>query len=385
MTAPLLLDLSHTSHTRARTGVQRVARALWRELGAAGQAVTWDPYADSWRPLRNWEQANLQADSPALKRQANWPLSARWGGWLQRAARRVPLAGSGLIVPELFSPAIAAALPSLFAAVSGPRVAVFHDALALKFPEYAAPETIARFPGYLRELLRFDGIAAVSEDSRAALVDYWRWLGVKSAPPVAALPLGLDPPFPRTAPATPLPVVLCVSTLEGRKNHLALLEASEQLWRAGSSFQLRLIGIAHRRTGRPALDRIAALQRAGRPLRYDGPVAEPTLETAYAEAAFTVYPSLQEGFGLPVAESLARGKPCICSRRGALGEIARGGGCLALDTVDAASLAGACSRLLSQPDELRALSAAARQRPFPSWGDYTAALRSWMTTLPRRT
>ncbi len=43
MSAPLLLDLSHTSHTRARTGIQRVARSLWRELGTAAQPITFDP------------------------------------------------------------------------------------------------------------------------------------------------------------------------------------------------------------------------------------------------------------------------------------------------------------------------------------------------------
>jgi len=385
MTAPLLLDLSHTSHTRARTGVQRVARALDGELNGAIGAITWDPYADCWRPLTPWERDNLRSDSPARKRGADWPLSARWGGWLQRGRRRAPPAGAALIVPEIFSPAVAAALPRLFAAVTGPRVALFHDALALQYPEYSAPNTVARFPAYLRDLLQFDGIAAVSEDSRAALVDYWRWLGVPSAPPVAALPLGIDRPSARAAAAAAPPVILCVSSLEGRKNHLALLAAAESLWQAGQSFQLRLIGLAQPQTGRAALDRIAALQSAGRPLRYDGPVDEAVLEDAYAEAAFTVYPSLREGFGLPVAESLVRGKPCVCSGSRALGEIARAGGCLVLDRVEAPSLAAACARLLGDAGELAALAAAAGRRSFPSWGDYAAALRAWMNSLSRRT
>jgi len=71
--APLLLDLSHTSHTRARTGIQRVSRALRRELGAAARPVTHDPYARGWRLLAAWEEANLTAPGAAGRRGARWP------------------------------------------------------------------------------------------------------------------------------------------------------------------------------------------------------------------------------------------------------------------------------------------------------------------------
>src|SRR2546428_594059 len=52
MPAPVFLDLSHTSHTRARTGIQRVARALQAALGERALAITHDPYRETWRPLR---------------------------------------------------------------------------------------------------------------------------------------------------------------------------------------------------------------------------------------------------------------------------------------------------------------------------------------------
>ena len=108
------------------------------------------------------------------------------------------------------------------------------------------------------------------------------------------------------------------------------------------------------------------------------------MAAAYARCTFTVYPSLAEGFGLPVIESLARGRPCICSAHGALGELSQGGGCLALETVDAASLAAAIARLLAAPAELAALSAAAHARRFKTWPEYAAELAAWMRGLPRR-
>ncbi len=126
------------------------------------------------------------------------------------------------------------------------------------------------------------------------------------------------------------------------------------------------------------------MQAAGRPLRYDGPVDEAALDRAYAECTFTVYPSLIEGFGLPVLESLAHGKPCICSARGALGESARGGGCAALETMDAASLAAAINRLLSSPADYEKHAVAARGRRLKSWTDYAQELTTWLEHLPRR-
>lgn len=389
----LLLDLSHTAHTRARTGIQRVALALHKTLGAQALSVTHDPFLGAWRSLDPWETAQLAHSRGARRRRAHWPLFARWRGRVRRLAGRTDdpaLRGefSGAIVPEIFSPAVARGLPHLFSRVQGPRIALFHDAIPLRFPEFTPPGTVARFPMYLQELLQFDGIAANSADSSSALTGFWHWLGIAHPPPVIALPFGVDSPaYPTTDDATSLrglPCVLCIGTLEGRKNHEALLAACDELWTRGLRFELRLIGHVNRHTGSAALARIHALQAAGRPLRYDGPVTDDEIDRAYAACAFSVYPSIAEGFGLPVIESLTHGKPCICSAHGALGESARGGGCLALASVDAAALAAAIARLLESPAELADLSAAARARTFRSWADYTRELTTWMHTLPRR-
>lgn len=398
MTAPLLLDLTHTSHTHARTGIQRVARSLQSALGPRAIPITHDPHLGAWRPLQAWEERNLSTNAAAAKRSAQWPLAAKLRGRLQRVVARSTVtsavdglgATGGLLMPEIFSPNTAAALPALFSTVRGPRVALFHDAIAVKLPELTPPKTVARFPAYLQELLAFDGIAAVSNDSRDALVDYWRWLGAPNPPPVQAIPLGVDPAPARSNGTRDIgaeagaPVVLSVGTIEGRKNHVALLDACESLWARGVKFELRLIGFAQRETGAAALTRIETLQAAGRSVRYDGPVSDTVLEAAYAECAFTVYPSLVEGFGLPVLESVARGKPCICSARGALGEAARGGGCVALPQVDTANLATAIERLLASPEDLSGFSAAARARHLRTWPAYAEALLAWMGRLSRR-
>jgi glycosyltransferase involved in cell wall biosynthesis len=389
----LLLDLTHTSHTQARTGAQRVARALQQNLGASVTAVTRDPFLGAWRVLESWELANLARSRGGPQRGPRWQPLAKWRSHWRRVTGRTArhaLQGEydGLIEPELFSAKVARDLFRLVPQVRGPRVAVFFDAVALRFPELTPPSTVAWFPSYLRELLLFDGIAAISEESRESLTGYWRWLGVTRSPPVTAIPLGVDrgnaAPDEQVPSTSRRPVVLTIGTLEGRKNHVSLFEACEQLWARGRDFELRLIGHVNAETGRGALARARALQAAGRPLHYDGPADDEEIARAYAACAFTIYPSIAEGFGLPVIESLQRGKPCICSARGAVGESARGGGCIALDAVDPRSIAGAMDQLLASPAELAALAAAARARTFKTWSHYARELTTWMQSLPHR-
>jgi glycosyltransferase involved in cell wall biosynthesis len=118
-------------------------------------------------------------------------------------------------------------------------------------------------------------------------------------------------------------------------------------------------------------------------LRYDGPATDDDLVAAYRACTFTVYPSLCEGFGLPVIESLAQGKPCICSAHGALGESAQGGGCIMLEQVNAEALRHAIDRLVKSPREIATLAALARGRRFRTWHDYASDLVAWMSELPR--
>lgn len=387
----LLFDATHTSHTSAQTGIQRVVRSLFPELARQRptRAVCLDHHLGAWRELGAREQAVLgdRTGGAGGSRGAKWTFAQKFSGMARRrlGARPALPEATGFVCPEFFSNRVGLRLPEILAAVRGPRVAVFYDAIPLKFPELTPPATVARFPAYLRELLLFDGVAAISEDSAATLRDFWRWLEVAEAPPVQAIPLAVDPVTrPASAPETALPRVLCVSTIEGRKNHLALLEACARLWDEGLVFELQLIGLPRPDTAGPALGRIAELQRAGRALIFRGAVPEAELEAAYRACTFTVYPSLLEGFGLPVLESLQHRRPCICAETGALGESARDGGCVTLPAVDAPALAGAIKRLLRDPAECRRLAEAAARRRFRTWSDYAGDLAAWMESVPVR-
>jgi glycosyltransferase involved in cell wall biosynthesis len=386
----LLLDLTHTSHTPANTGIQRLARSLFAALERRTDVapVCLDPFADAWRPLDETELRLARGAEPVGgHRGSRWTLGQKLRGWSQRMIRREPElpAANGLICPELFSPAVAARLRELAATVDGPRVGFFFDAIPLTHPELTPSKTVARFPGFMQELLWFDGIAAISQTSADYLTGYWRWLGATNTPAVTVVPLGVDLPPIATAPtsANP-PQLLCVSSIEGRKNHLALLAAVESLWSAGLKFELRLVGLPRPETAAAALREIERLRAAGRPLRFDGVLDEPALEQAWASCTFSVYPSMIEGFGLPVIESLVRGKPCVCVAAGATGELLAGGGCLGVQVADAAGFSFALRQLLTEPDLLARLAGEARHRRIATWDDSAGHLLDWMEELRAR-
>ena len=213
---------------------------------------------------------------------------------------------------------------------------------------------------------------AVSRETADDLLAFWRERGLTRLPPVAVFPW----PVNHAGAArrfSPAPVVtgrrslLCVGTFEPRKNHLVLLEAAGIVWERGGDFELVLIGRTTAQWGGQVESAIARLQVAGRSVRWLRHVDDETLRRAYDACAFTVFPSLVEGFGLPILESLWHGRPCVCGINGALGEVSAGGGCLPVDQTTAPSLAAAIERLLADPTLYRRLCEEAAARRFETW------------------
>jgi glycosyltransferase involved in cell wall biosynthesis len=159
--------------------------------------------------------------------------------------------------------------------------------------------------------------------------------------------------------------VVCVGTLEPRKNLRRLLEAWAQLGR--DDVALVLIGPSGWGDARD-------LSTSARNVTMTGFVDVRTRDALYRGAVASCYPSLFEGFGLPVLESMALGCPVVTSSTTSTAELAAGGAALAVDPLDVDAIAGALGELLDDDDLRARLIAAGTVRAGEHTWERAAAL-----------
>jgi glycosyltransferase involved in cell wall biosynthesis len=285
-------------------------------------------------------------------------------------SRDILRAGDTLIIPDLcWDPRIHAWKD--LATLPGRKVAIFHDAMPLRIPGQADSHD-KLFAEYVRQLAQLDLVICISREVEDDLVRYWKEFGLAPKPTcVLTWPVPFDEARPGTEPNFAARRIIYVSRLKLRKNHLVLLDACEKLWQRGETFALDLIGIEDAFTDtHKILRRVRGLARAGRPVRWRQHISDAELAAAYRACSFTTFPSRLEGFGLPIIESLWHGRPVICGRNGAIGEVAAGGGCLLIDQNNADELATAIASLLNDPALYQKLHDETRRRVFRSWDDY---------------
>ncbi|TMC39700.1 MAG: glycosyltransferase family 4 protein [Chloroflexi bacterium] len=164
--------------------------------------------------------------------------------------------------------------------------------------------------------------------------------GLPQSPPAGPLPEGVDAGF-----------ILAVGSVEPRKNYPRLLAAYRQLRGRGA--------LPFIINGRPGVPQLVIAGRAGwaygdtlerigaEPgVRYLGHVDEATLAALYESASVLAFPSLYEGFGLPLLEAMSRGVPAVVGSTGALPELALGAA-ITVNAEDTAAIAAGLERLLA--------------------------------------
>ena len=211
-------------------------------------------------------------------------------------------------------------------------------------------------------------------DAAATRADLERLVGI-SPGKVDVVPLGFgrpggeiepmpEPALRRRLDAAARPIVLSASAKLPHKNLIRLLDALALLPTPRPLLVLPGYPTPHE----AELAAHAARLGISDDVRLLGWVSDEELEGLYAAAAAFVFPSLYEGFGLPVLEAMARGVPVACSDRGALAEVS-GDAALHFDPAATASIAGAIQALLSDQALAQRLRELGRTRAARySWG-----------------
>ncbi len=210
-----------------------------------------------------------------------------------------------------------------FKARTGARfVCLVHDLIPIKHPDYV------RWGDAWRHRRRMAAVASLADrvivNSAGTAAELARhFAGAGSTAPIRVAPLGIDLRRSVRSPAAvdQSPYFVYVATIEPRKNHRLLLDVWRQLAAAGGAApRLVLIG----RRGLRSRRIVHSIERSGLArglVEEHNDLPDAAVARLVAGAQASLYPSLAEGYGLPVAEALALGVPVLCSDLPELREI----------------------------------------------------------------
>ena len=275
-------------------------------------------------------------------------------------------------------------------------IQIFYDLIPISVPEVVAAPLIPHFARAMAAMSIYaDHVFSISRYSQDDLAATLTRLG-RPVPEISVIPMGgsiTDAEATGAAPVGTLaklgvdgPFVLCVGTLEPRKNHMLLF----QVWRrlvakhgADKVPKLVLVG----RVGWYMDDFMRMLKITGfveKTVIHLQGVSNAELSELYKGCLFTTFPSFSEGWGLPITESLALGKVCVCSNSTSMPE-AGGTHALYVDPFDTSAAYDLCETLIYDGETLAREEAKLRATfKAPTWSEASDGLRAqFADLLPR--
>jgi glycosyltransferase involved in cell wall biosynthesis len=203
---------------------------------------------------------------------------------------------------------------------------MIHDLIPVECPHFVSPRAVTVFTSYLHRVLRLSSVLVVVSDATKRSLEKWCAEQGITPPPlqIAYHGDGFHRPEVSSRPSS-LPdgeFVLSVSTVEPRKNYYLLYQVVKQAKLEKTPIpRIVIVGRAGWKTGdlQDLLRNDATLRDS---LTWLEDVSDSELTWLYEKALFTLFPSLIEGWGLPVSESISFGKFCISSNLSSMPEIA---------------------------------------------------------------
>ncbi|MFL5733693.1 MAG: glycosyltransferase family 4 protein [Chloroflexia bacterium] len=251
-----------------------------------------------------------------------------------------------------------------------------HDISFVHFPEFFSKRDLRIMLNYIPySMKRAQQVITLSE---SAAQDIEQVYGIPRSK-ITVTPLAARAPFTGTASVEEVsrlrrhhgledPYILAVGNLQPRKNLLRLFEAFAQLPPSASDVKLAVVGKAQWKESE-IYRRVTELQIEDRVV-FTGYMDDEDLALLYQGSLGLVYPSIYEGFGLPILEAMACGAPVICSNTSSMPEVA-GDAAILVDPLNVGEIAEAIASVVQ--------SSAVREQ-LRERGRRQAALFSWENT-----
>ena len=240
-----------------------------------------------------------------------------------------------------------------------------------------------QFAVYAQAMVNVDVVLPVSQTTGTALAD---WLLAHGHPAERLPPIHptLLPEEISGVARTPPRLVAAAARFESNRvshnrdcvraqNQLSTMKAFARLIARRPDLDLRfhVVGTVTPDCAAPAS---LIAKRSGGRIQLHGYVPDAELGRFWSRARASVFLSLAEGYGLPVAESMWRGIPCLCSEGGSIAEIARAGGCLTVDPRNLDEVEIGFETLASNSVRYGGLLKQIARRRMKGWPDYAAAV-----------
>jgi glycosyltransferase involved in cell wall biosynthesis len=245
------------------------------------------------------------------------------------------------------------------------KLVTVHDLSYIHYPEIVMPGMSRLLNTWVPgSIARADHVIAVSEATRQDIITCYN----TPADKVSVLYHGVSADFHPAHTPTALaqvrekynlgdaPFILTVGTIQPRKNYLRLIQAFAMLPRElGVSL---VIAGGRGWDNQPLFDEVKR-RKLNDQVRFTGFVADADLPALYSAATLFAYPSLYEGFGLPVLEAMACGTPVVTSNTSSLPEVVGQAGIMVSPT-DVESMAGSLEQALTDEAQRQRLAAAGK-------------------------
>ena len=252
---------------------------------------------------------------------------------------------------------------------------IFYDDIPLRRNEL---QSIKRLhTDYMKELAEADFVFPISNYSKKSLRRFWSGNNLNKNLPSKIETIHLANSM-ETSKSTKTkfpfnePFLLSGGSITEHKNQEALIKAFQTLEaNTADGVTLYLIGTV----AESIKEKISNLIATNKNIEIITEASNEILIEGYRRCLFSIFPSVDEGFGLPIIESLAFGKPCITANFGAMREIGnKYKGCLLVDTKDPNEISAAIERLIKQPNFYKRLKEEALSSNIKDWRTYTNEL-----------
>lgn len=361
----LIVDVDFSAKHSLNTGIQRVTRNTvqrWEEF----TPVVWDDTFTYMRQLNSEELGRLNpTQQPVMPGQCDENVMV------------LPYK-STLFWPEVPSSTASRNISALAAQTNTLCIAIGYDFIPVTSAVEVTPADTDRFTSYLSTVKYFDKVLAISDSTNNEFSGFNRMLAAQglSGPEILTISLPMEQILPASekhnSGDADVPMILTVGTLEPRKNQKQVLESCEELWTSGYDFSLVFVGNASPHLSVPFLVAVKNAKKNKRKVEVKFALPDSELNKLYDQALVSVFISTHEGYGLPVAESLAHGTPVITSNYGSLIEVAAGHNAVLVDPRTKSEITSAIQTFLDGNAQFNAESSplkfASKTR---SWGDYS--------------